>query len=137
MTSSQPVVTQNAINFTPDNLHCYAYTGIVGAVGSGTYAEHLNFDTNSEYIKARVMIQYGEPASDNLEWQILFNNIVVANSNSQVTSTSNTFPDFVDLIIPPFTNFVWQITNSSGGTARDVTCTFTGKAVGMTETGYQ
>ena len=137
MTSSQPVVTQNAINFTPDNLHCYAYTGIVGAGGSGTYAEHLNFDTNSEYIKARVMIQYGEPASDNLEWQILFNNIVVANSNSQVTSTSKTFPDFVDLIIPPFTNFVWQITNSSGGTARDVTCTLIGEAFGMTDTGYQ
>ena len=83
------------------------------------------------------MIQYGEPASDNLEWQILFNDIVICNSNSQVTSTTNTMPDFVDLIIPPFTNFVWQITNSSGSTGRDVTCTFTGKAFGMADTGYQ
>jgi len=137
MTSSQPVITPTAINFTPDNLHCYAYTGIIEAKGSGTYTEHLNFDTNSEYIKARIMVQYGEPASDNLEWQLLFNNIVIVNSNSQVTSTTNTFPDFVDVIIPPFTNVIWQITNSSGATGRDATCTLTGKAYGMTETGFQ
>lgn len=107
--------------------HCYAYSGVIEATGSGTYADHLNFNTGKGYIKARVMVQYGEPASDNLEWQILLNNVVIANSNSQVTSTSNTMPDFIDLIIPPLTHFVWQITNSSGSSGRDVTCTFTGR----------
>ena len=107
--------------------HCYAYSGVIEATGSGSYTDHLNFNTGKDYIKARVMVQYGEPASDNLEWQILFNDIIIANSNSQVTSTSNTMPDFVDLVIPPLTKFVWQITNSSGSTGRDVTCTLTGR----------
>tara|TARA_R110000824_G_scaffold13997_1_gene60227 strand:+ start:73 stop:486 length:414 start_codon:yes stop_codon:yes gene_type:complete len=127
---SGETVKGNALQFTNDNKRCYAYTGIITATGDGTYTEHLDFNTQSEYIKARVMIQYGEPSSDNLEWQILFNNIVIANSNSQITSTSNTMPDFIDLIVPPFTNFIWQITNSSSVTGRDVTCTFIGK-VGM------
>jgi len=107
--------------------HCYAYTGEVTAGGSGTYTEYLNFNTGKEYIKARVMVQYGEPASDNLEWQIRFNNILIVASNSVVSSTTNTMPDFVDLIIPPLTNVIWQITNASGATARDVSCTLTGR----------
>ena len=108
--------------------HVYAYTGVIEATGSGTYTPHLIFTTTSNYLKVRVMIQYGEPASDNLEWQILLNNIVIANANSQITSSANTMPDFIDLIIPPFTTFTWQITNSSGSTGRDVTCTLAGES---------
>ncbi len=53
MTSSQPVVTPNALNFTPDNKHCYAYSGDIPASTSPTQV--LEFNTNTEYVMANII----------------------------------------------------------------------------------
>jgi len=107
--------------------HCYAYTGVVGTGASGTFAEHLNFHTGKGYIKARLMVQYAVSVNDSIEWHIVMNGLTIAVSESAHQVTSDTFVDFVDLIIPPLTNVVWKVTNLSGATARDVTCTLTGR----------
>jgi len=48
MTSSQPIVTRNALNFTPDNLRCYAYSGTLNVTAETVTA--LNFTTETAYI---------------------------------------------------------------------------------------
>jgi len=107
--------------------HCYAYTGVVGTGASGTFAEYLNFHSGKGYIKGRLMVQYAVAVGDSIEWQIIMNGLNIAVSESAHQVGSDTFVDFVDLIIPPLTNVIWKITNLSGSTAHDVTCTFTGR----------
>jgi hypothetical protein len=115
------------LNLNYIGRHVYAYSGEVIAKGNGTFDEYLNFQTGKEYIKARLMVQYAEASADSLEWQVRFNGIIIAASTSAHQTASSYFTDFVDLIIPPFTKVVWQITNNSGTAQRDVSCTMTGK----------
>ena len=107
--------------------HCYAYTGVVGTGPSGNFLEHLDFHSGKGYIKGKLMVQYAVAVNESIEWQIIMNGLTVAVSESAHQVGSDTFVDYVELIIPPLTNVIWKITNLSGSSARDVTCTFTGR----------
>jgi len=141
VTSSQPVTTPNAINFTPDNKHAYAYSGRFTV--STSNQTQLLFNTNTEYINgifqghgpiSEVTAQNGRIST----WKIYFNDEIVAYIKADTTDDfEGTTPNLVKLIIPPFTK-VEVITDSNSIDADFYNAfTFTGAVYGMTETGYQ
>ena len=137
MTSSQPVVTQNAINFTPDNKRAYAYSGDFTFTDSVAYG--LDFVTNTEYLVATVYFGYHSPSGNNIETHILFNDQIVfqAESNNSYTGDfQNGFPH-VKILIPPFTHVQMGAINVSASDARTCTIALSADAFGMIETGYQ
>jgi len=140
MTNSQPVVTPNALNFTPDNKHAYAYSG---EFTSSTVANTvIEFNTNSEYIKGKVrlagMVDMGSPATGNqVCCRVSFNDVVVLDLLTEGADKDMTFSDHADIIIPPFTNVKCIVDMNTTSTGTDGTVSIIGKAYGMTDTGFQ
>jgi len=135
MTSSQPVATPNALNFTPDNKQCYAYSGVVGV--DDTEKNLLEFQTNSEYIEAQIQLGSDSAENEDFEFQIYFNNVVVFAGifNNQGQHNIGSWP--IPLIIPPFTEVKISLDNLADTDTRNWTVGLTGKAYGMADTGYQ
>jgi len=134
MTSSQPVITPNALNFTPDNKHVYAYSGGTATVVN-TDVALIEFTTQSEYVIAKLQFWYDANGSgSNIEFKTSFNNVKVA---TVVVTDSFTLQTIIPtrLVIPPFTAVLIEAKNFGGTEA--VLASLTGKAYGMTETGYQ
>jgi len=133
MTSSLPVITPNALNFTPDNKRCYAYSGSI-ATASGQI-NIIDFQTNSEYIVAKFQPFYRSDSSNNITYRIKFNNIEIA--GVELTSSRDYTPyDEILLIIPPFTHVIVTHANLSGGT-NEAGLNVTGKVYGLKDTGFQ
>jgi hypothetical protein len=138
MTSSQPVITPSALNFTPDNLKCYTY----GPQITNTTSDKLllEFNTQSEYIKGIMQlcgsIVAATVAAGNISnWHIDFNDSVIARFKTETQEEDSPTTLSIPLIVPPFTNVkVYSIDNDTNG---QVSAYFTGKAYGMTETGFQ
>tara|TARA_Y100000310_G_C20076265_1_gene531708 strand:- start:100 stop:495 length:396 start_codon:yes stop_codon:yes gene_type:complete len=131
MTSSQPVITQNAINFTPDNKRVYAYSGML-AGSTSAETTYLEFNTNSEYI--RCIIQQGSTNETTRKTvYIYFNDIQILRND---VDNGYPFPNTYKILIPPFTKV--SITLKLGGDdGMSSWINLTGKAYGMTETEYQ
>jgi len=135
MTSSQPVITPNAINFTPDNLRCYAYSGAINV--DNNEATVLEFSTNSEYIDGNFQPVYFSTAStDNATFFVKFNGVSVFANTVDSSNADTPFQD-IRLIIPPFTTVTITAYNRTDGDTISVGASITGKVFGMTETGYQ
>ena len=139
MTSSQPVITPNALNFTPDNKQCYAYSGEV-TLGASANKNYLEFNTNSEYVIGYV-IPHGSPDgawSSDFSLYIYFNDVIIYSNrflnNSNAYNQGNAG---IRIIVPPFTNVKLNLKNEESGTTVQMGIVFTGEAVGMTDTGYQ
>jgi len=133
VTSSQPVATPNAINFTPDNLRAYAFSGLVAVTNAK--ATVLEFDTNSEYLAGKFYFVNASGSGDDFRYEIEFNDIVIV---AAYRDSGNAEPQFRGkIIVPPFTNVKFTADNISSPTGRNHTIYFVAKAVGMTETGFQ
>jgi len=136
MTSSQPVVTPNAINFTPDNKRAYIYSGEKNVTNVELIL--FEFSTNSEYLKARFQLTSDSGSNDNINSQLYFNNVVV---QAGIYTLNGLAPwnDILSLhmIIPPFTDVKFTATNLSAVNARPHFAMMVAKAYGMTETDYQ
>ena len=139
MTNSQPVVTPNALNFTPDNKHAYAYSG--AKTVTATPSDLLQFNTNSEYIVGEFKPQQAVASAegDDCLVNIYFNDVIIVG----YIMGKNAFTEYdpagtteTKLIIPPFTDVRVEMDNLSGGEAT-MCVTFTGRAYGMTDTGFQ
>ena len=68
---SGQTVKGNALQFTNDNKHCYAYSGIIGV--SNSEKTMLLFNTNSEYLKVLSQPFNSTASNDDLTWKIYFN----------------------------------------------------------------
>jgi len=134
MTSSQPVVTPQALNFTPDNKHVYANSGLIAVNNvENTLLEIL---TNTEYIVGRFNFFYASDNSDNYLYSVYFNDVKIL--AYVVGDADNHFlPLDVPLLIPPFTNVKFTADNISDSSSTTQAVTFIGQAFGMTETGFQ
>jgi hypothetical protein len=133
MSSSQPVTTPNAINFTPDNKHCYAYSGVKLVGTSAT--EVMTFTTNSEYLVGQVSVFCISDTTDDIEFIVKFNDVTILETNT------TSFKDYapytpLPLIIPPFTVVTMEAFNQASG-SKNVSMNYTGKAFGMADVGYQ
>jgi len=131
MTNSQPVVTPNALNFTPDNLHCYAYSGEIQVDDTATTL--LEFKTNSEYILARVQFNINDGAGEAYQHLIYFNNVVIQGYKARWYENLH----YLDIVIPPFTLVTLTSDNVEDSDSRTCIVSLTGKTFGMTETGFQ
>ena len=132
MTSSQPVATPNALNFTPDNKHCYAYSGVVTL--STSYQTLLEFTTQSEYVKAilQLMADLDDLSTSWLDYELKFNDVIVAHAQME----RNNFDwEPLDIIIPPFTEVKFNAKVQA--TTPKATAVLIGEAFGMTDVGYQ
>jgi len=138
MTSSQPVTTPNAVNFTPDNLRCYSYSGSIAV--SGSLTTMLDIQTNSEYMVCTIELNGNRSGigQAQIQFKILLNGVTVM-LNVWDQSTINQYSDDLTvtrLLIPPFTTAIVQVSQSSG-VDRNMQIILTGEAYGMTETGFQ
>jgi hypothetical protein len=136
MTSSQPVTTPNALNFTPDNKHAYAFSGLIDV--ENTSDTFLLFETNSEYILGHFQCYNGSNTAEQIQWDIYFNDILVIRWHQEGRGSAYRGQGVDnDIVIPPFTKV--KVTGLNSGSSVDVNgfVAFTGKAFGMTDTGYQ
>ena len=131
MSSSQPVATPNALNFTPDNKHAYAYSGSLDISSEATM---LDFDTNSEYLKGRFEFNadFSTGGGAGMRVQIFLNDQLVVEERD-ISSDWNTGNNEFILIIPPFTNVKVKCLGGS----QDANINFTAKVFGMADVGYQ
>ena len=128
---SSDTISGNALQFTNDNKFCYAYSGLAQTAGDNTPETRLEFDTNSEYIKADILIFMASGNNDDLYYQIYFNDVQVAQSYEQTPPNLGT-PNTARCIIPPFTNVKIKVANGQSSTARDLYIMFSGE-VGMAQ----
>ena len=135
MTNSQPVVTPNALNFTPDNKHAYAYSGVMGITNTETTM--IEFNTNSEYLKGKVLFSYVDNDTEDYRYRIYLNDTIV-----QVILQGRKDYDFmfeyaIPIIIPPFSNVKLTAQNIDNSNSRTQIASLTAEAFGMSETEYQ
>jgi len=140
MTSSQPVVTPNALIFTPDNKNCFGYSGSVDVDNSLTTL--LSFETQSEYILATIQNFYagvstGSQPNPNVQFQTKFNNKVITSYVTFDSATDNAVKNQIKLVIPPFTEVILTGINAETSATIQLLCIVTGEAFGMVNTGYQ
>ena len=135
MTNAYPTVTPNALNFTPDNKRCYAYSGEVSV--DNTEYTMLEFQTNSEYINGEVMIGSKAGENEDYEFKIYFNDVIVFSTLFGNQGHVNIGPWPIPIIIPPFTAVKMSLDNIADTDSRVWTVGLTGEAYGLTETGYQ
>jgi len=134
VTSSQPVTTPNAINFTPDNKRAYAYSGSINV--DNNEGNILEFQTNSEYLKVKFQpVYFTISTSDDATFKVKFNGLSVFLMQLSDSTYRNAIP--IHLIIPPFTDVIITAYNSTDSSTIAVGATITGKAYGMTKTEYQ
>jgi len=141
MTSSQPVVTPNALNFTPDNKHVWWYTGLVAGASTGTNISLGSINTNSEYIVGTVQalgpIETGDSTNGSrTKLEVYFNDVLVLLLFNDYDTGNMMQSAVADLIIPPFTKVELKYNDSAGSTYL-YGASIVGKAYGMTDTGYQ
>ena len=135
MTSSQPVATPNALNFTPDNKRCYLFSGVVGANNANT--QLIEFNTNTEYIKVKLFLSNSDQSGDNFVYTISLNDIICIQWHNLGLQDPLSLKNPLDFIIPPFTNVKLNADNQGSSVLRDHTVVILGRAYGMTDTGFQ
>ena len=113
------------LQFTQDNKHCYAYSGEVSV--ANTELNLLSFDTNSEYIRAKVQLGSKAQENEDYEFKIYFNDIVVfsATFGNQGQYYLGAWP--IPIIIPSFTNVKISLDNIADTDSRVWTVHLTGR----------
>jgi len=139
VTSSQPVVTPNALNFTPDNKNFYSYSGGV-ASSAGNFVTMIEFTTQSETLVGHIVFSGPILASDpgngsdgNFKLSMNGAEILIINmgSGAEDMQSHSTTP----VIIPPFTTV--KIEYLSADASRTGYANLVGEAFGMIKTEYQ
>jgi len=125
---SGETVKGKALQFTNDNKHAYAYSGLVEV--ESTEIICLEFNTNSEYLIAEMqMCYFSTNETDNIKFMITFDNIEIQTTQINDAFTHTPYTS-IKLIIPPFTLVKVTGKNISGGGTRDIGVSVTAK-VGM------
>jgi len=106
--------------------HCYAYSGEVSVAGTELFL--LDFISGKEYITAKVQIGSKAAESDDYEFKIYFNDIVIfSNTFHQQGATYVDIANWVPLIIPPLTGVKMSLDNIATSNSRTWTVGLTGK----------
>ena len=126
---SGSTVISNALQFTNDNKHAYAFSGIVDV--NNTETQLLLLNTQSEYLLTELQVLQGTTSNEDFLYKVFFNNVIVAQWHClQVTDKEINMPNIYNFIIPPFTLVKVTAQNTSSATARNHSATLTAK-VGM------
>jgi len=110
--------------------HCYAYSGI-GSAGTGGDFDALTFTTGNYYSVCRIYVLYdADDLNSGQQYGYLYsmNGVVIAKTRRAATANDIVdapLPDFVDIIIPSYTEFTASA--FSNATAVDTTFILTGR----------
>jgi len=135
MSSSQPVTTPQALNFTPDNKHAYAYSGITAVTNS--LVTIMEFTTQSYYVVASFQAQYFSDNNDVYLHTVKFNDTEVIGFEF---NGSNNADGAIKrpLLIPPFTKVTCTAKNTTDSTSNNIGVAIIGECFGTPNTeGYQ
>ena len=112
---SSQTVTGLGLQFTDDNKHAYAYSGVITDASSAANSTALLFTTQSEYLEAKLSITNDEASTAAIFIEAFFNDIKIMDIISDVSGGSGPYlgnPFY--LLIPPFTKFELKVgANSS------------------------
>ena len=114
--SSDTIISRNALQFTNDNKHAYAYSGTViltSAIGSAN-TELLNFSTNSEYVVAKFQVSHTLSSGHDFYCDIRFNDTLIVEMKEDATEVEG-YPYMWRLIIPPFTTVNVKVGSNTAG----------------------
>jgi len=126
---SGETVTSNALQFTNDNKHVYAYSGLIGVVNAEKTL--LLMQTNSEYILSKLQILNATTSNEDFQYKVYFNDIAISQWHFLYASTIHQSIEYPYLLtIPPFTTVKVTALNLSSGVSREHSATLTG-TVGM------
>tara|TARA_R100000655_G_C2886258_1_gene176215 strand:- start:119 stop:529 length:411 start_codon:yes stop_codon:yes gene_type:complete len=119
------------LQFTNDNKRAYANSGLIDI--QNTSATYLLLDTNSEYIVGHFQCYNGSNTSEQIQWDISFNDILIIRFNQEGRGSAYRGQGINnDIIIPPFTQVKVTGTNTGASSAVNGLCVFAGK-VGMAQ----
>jgi len=109
-----------------DNQYFYSYSGAKGVPNVET--DLINTQSASGYIKSIMQVSYGTPDSDNMQYKIYFNGIIVMQfSMSGAVDQGNWQTMIYYLIIPPYTTVRITAQNTTSTTERIQTAIITGR----------
>jgi len=112
------------LNYIQDK--CFAYSGAIGVPNSETTL--IDTQSGSGVIDAIIQVSYGTPDSDNMQYKIYFNEIIVMQfSMSGAVDQGNWQTMLYHFVIPPYTNIKITAQNTTAVTERIQTATLTGK----------
>jgi len=139
MTSSQPVATPNALNFTPDNKNFYSYSGAI-ASSAGNFVTMLEFTTQSETLVGQIVFSGPILASDpgngsDGNFKLSMNGAEILIINFGTSAEDMQSYSVTPVIIPPFTTVKIEYLSADG--SRTGYANLVGEAIGMTDVGYQ
>jgi len=120
--ASQTIVGPE-LQYTQDNLRCYAYSGIV-LVADAPATSLLSFTSGSGFIMANFQFNFGQETSEKFEYVINFNSVQVQEYLQEGQQNPH---NLIPLIIPPFTTVQATAQNKSSSNERLMFCTLTGR----------
>jgi len=97
----------------------------------------LDFKTNSEYLKIKIHLGSASTSGDDYIWKMYYNDQLIMSHyilNTYPIDRPDTGGKFV---IPPFTHVKITMENNTDSTANNWFNSISGKAYGLTDTGYQ
>jgi len=119
----------NTLQFSPDNKHAFAYSGVV-LVGT-TKTKVMEFTPTSFYLVGELSIFCISDTTDDMEYIVELDDYTIMEMNT------TSFKDYapyqpIPIIIPPFTKITLSAFNLDSG-SKNVAMNFTGKARGSIE----
>jgi len=107
-------ITGPGIQYTQDNLRCFAYSGDISYTATETPA--LLFSTESSYILASFGFSFAVDSSDDAYITILFNDLkIIQHLSERGTNRDDWAYTDIQLIIPPFTEVQTTVRNGPAG----------------------
>jgi len=125
--SGETVTSFNSLQFTNDNKHCQALSGVVDTAGQNVEVNMLKFNTQSEYVKSIMTFSNGSGSGDDIRYYVYFNNVIVAQQYS-TGGTAEIMDRPLHIILPPFTEVKISMTNLSSSNLRANTAIVMGEA---------
>jgi len=124
--ASQTIVGPDTLQYTQDNLRCYAFSGKVACDDTQTIL--LNFLTGSGVIIARLDFGTGSVSNRDMMWQVFLDDIEVYSYVSSGTNQAGANPqNTIDIILPPFTQVKVTSENQSDDNSENQYCILTGR----------
>jgi hypothetical protein len=118
------------LQFSPDNKHGYAYSGIVAV--TNTEVTTLEFTTGSSYLVGIFQPQYFSDNNDVYLHTVKFNNVAVVGFEFNGSNNADgAIPR--PIIIPPFTTVSCSAKNTTDSTSNNVGANIVGKIKGAIE----
>jgi len=112
------------LNYIQDK--CFAYSGAIGVPNSETTL--IDTQSGSGVIDAIIQCAYGTPSSDDMQYKIYFNGIIVMQVGvSGAVDQGNWQTMLYHFVIPPYTNIKITAQNTTSVTERIQTAILTGK----------